>query len=329
MKISVAIATYNGANYIIEQLDSIRKQSRIIDEVVVSDDYSQDGTFDIVKDYISKYMLNHWRVIYNTVGKGLRDNFYSALNMVTGDLIFLADQDNQWFYNKISILENIYESNPQIMCLNNSFRYIDENGKEIDCPVIDGTSNNGLILHQIKAESIEQIKLELVINKNIGPGLAMSMRKKVVDNYLQYSQKIELHDFELNCIAAEMNGLYFYNKELDYYRIFDGQAVSVGIMKKRLIWEVLKEKIILGKCISERIQFIEQLIEMNYDQSNTDYLKKLYALYLIKEKVAINHKIFYWLVEYKMYKKLKKEYGYMDMKYCYIDLISGFIPSIK
>lgn len=95
MKISVAMATYNGANYIIEQLDSIRQQIRPVDEVIISDDHSPDGTFNIVAKYINDYSLKNWIVVYDTVGKGLRDNFYNAITKTTGDIVFLSDQDNK------------------------------------------------------------------------------------------------------------------------------------------------------------------------------------------------------------------------------------------
>ena len=154
MKISVAMATYNGADYIIEQLDSIRLQSRKVDEVIISDDHSTDGTFEIVEKYIGKYKLSEWKIIYNTVGNGVKENFYNAICQVTGELIFLADQDNRWFINKVALIEKIFEENPQILCLNNSFKFMDGRGCEILFENQIGTANNGLILHEIKANAI-------------------------------------------------------------------------------------------------------------------------------------------------------------------------------
>ena len=42
--ISVCIASYNGADYILDQLKSILPQLRANDEIIVSDDHSTDGT---------------------------------------------------------------------------------------------------------------------------------------------------------------------------------------------------------------------------------------------------------------------------------------------
>ena len=50
MRISVAMATYNGARFITEQLDSIRLQSLPVDQVILRDDGSSDQTLEIVRD---------------------------------------------------------------------------------------------------------------------------------------------------------------------------------------------------------------------------------------------------------------------------------------
>ena len=49
------MATYNGEKYITEQLDTIRNQTRKIDELVVCDDRSKDNTVSVVKAYIKEH----------------------------------------------------------------------------------------------------------------------------------------------------------------------------------------------------------------------------------------------------------------------------------
>lgn len=325
MKISVAMATYNGADYIIAQLDSIRNQSTKVDEVIISDDHSADGTYEVILDYIKKYSLSGWKVIYDTVGKGLKDNFYSALKEVTGDIVFLADQDNLWLPKKVESIKKIMESNYKIKCINNSFIYIDADGKQIQFQAPKGTSNNGLIMQPFSKESINGIRLPLVINKNIGPGLAMTVRREVIDVYLKTSRKAELHDYEINCIAAALDGLYYYDCVLDKYRIFEGQSVSVGIVKKRSLLSVLKQKVDSAKKdLPHRKTFIDQLIKSRFNSENTEYLKKLATLYDLKSDVAVYHRVYKWPSEFFLYHSIKKEYGYVDMRYCFIDLLSAF-----
>ena len=52
--VSIVLCTYNGEKYVREQLDSILKQSYPIHEIVIQDDNSEDGTWDILEEYATK-----------------------------------------------------------------------------------------------------------------------------------------------------------------------------------------------------------------------------------------------------------------------------------
>lgn len=54
-KVSVVMTTYNGQKYVLEQMESLRNQTRAIDEVIIMDDGSKDDTAEIVTSYIEKY----------------------------------------------------------------------------------------------------------------------------------------------------------------------------------------------------------------------------------------------------------------------------------
>ena len=145
----------------------------------------------------------------------------------------LCDQDDIWLPEKLQEKESAFKENSNISVLNTSFKYIDENDKFIKAENKKGTSNNNLILHEIQENATENIPLDLVINKNISPGMTMAGRKDIIKEYLKYSNNRSLHDFELNCVGALFDGLYFYNKVLSYYRIHQNQAVSIGNIKKK------------------------------------------------------------------------------------------------
>lgn len=97
-KISVCMATYNGGKYIKQQIDSILIQLSENDELIISDDNSTDNTIDVVKG-ISDSRI---KLFFNKE-KGYTSNFENALNKVTGDIIFLSDQDDIWVSNKVEI----------------------------------------------------------------------------------------------------------------------------------------------------------------------------------------------------------------------------------
>ena len=54
MKVSVAMATYNGEKYLKQQIDSILSQLSNEDELIISDDHSSDRTVSIIEEYIKR-----------------------------------------------------------------------------------------------------------------------------------------------------------------------------------------------------------------------------------------------------------------------------------
>lgn len=100
MKISIALATYNGSRFLREQLDSLYHQSRLPDEVVVSDDGSTDDTLDILEEYHQRYGLNY---SVNDGQHGVNANFFRAISQCTGDYIQICDQDDIWLTDKLQV----------------------------------------------------------------------------------------------------------------------------------------------------------------------------------------------------------------------------------
>lgn len=97
--VAVVMATYNGAKYIKEQLDSILAQRYPIQEIIIQDDGSTDDTLAIVRDYASRYP--HIHLFQNEQNKGFNLNFITAFQRASADLICISDQDDIWFSDKI------------------------------------------------------------------------------------------------------------------------------------------------------------------------------------------------------------------------------------
>lgn len=74
--ISVAMATYNGERFIIQQLSSILNQSVSVDEVIICDDCSTDSTVSLISDFIENNTLYNWRVIKNQENLGFSKKFF-------------------------------------------------------------------------------------------------------------------------------------------------------------------------------------------------------------------------------------------------------------
>ena len=97
MKISVVIAAYRGEKFIGAQLQSIAGQSVPVDEIIICDD-SPDG---LTRLEIEKFTgILPIRYVANEKTLGVTGNFNRALHLVTGDVVFLCDQDDVWYPEK-------------------------------------------------------------------------------------------------------------------------------------------------------------------------------------------------------------------------------------
>ena len=105
--ISVCIATYNGEKYIMDQVSSILPQLSEEDEIIVSDDGSSDKTLEILDSFSDSRIkvFTHIKEA-NPFFKGAKSiyatsNFENALSKCNGDIIFLSDQDDVWYPDKV------------------------------------------------------------------------------------------------------------------------------------------------------------------------------------------------------------------------------------
>lgn len=126
LKISIAMATYNGAAYLQEQLDSFLAQTRLPDELVITDDCSTDGTLEIIERFAASAPFEvHWE--QNEQNLGCTGNFNKALMKTTGDLVFLSDQDDVWLAQKTENFIATYQSTPSAFAITCDCFITDEN----------------------------------------------------------------------------------------------------------------------------------------------------------------------------------------------------------
>jgi glycosyltransferase involved in cell wall biosynthesis len=97
MTADILLATYQGADYIKEQIESLLSQTYTPIRILARDDGSTDRTLEILKTY-----SNHLTIIPNGNNGGIRNNFSELLQHSTADYVFFSDQDDIWLPNKVA-----------------------------------------------------------------------------------------------------------------------------------------------------------------------------------------------------------------------------------
>lgn len=99
-RVSVCMATYNGASYVTEQLGSILAEIGADDEVVVVDDASTDDTVTVIEAIGDPRI----RIVRNETNRGYVRTFECALGEAAGDVLILSDQDDVWVPGRRDLL---------------------------------------------------------------------------------------------------------------------------------------------------------------------------------------------------------------------------------
>ena len=113
MKISIAMTTYNGEKYCLEQLESLVDQKHKPCEIVIGDDGSQDRTIEIIEEFSKKIDIPI-KLIRNSPGLGFAKNFFNVFMNCAGDWICFCDQDDVWFPNKIQKAVEVIHQKPDV-----------------------------------------------------------------------------------------------------------------------------------------------------------------------------------------------------------------------
>ena len=96
-KILVLLATYNGEQFLDEQIKSILNQVDCDVDIIIGDDQSTDGTKNILKE-LKKVYEHNFTVKINNTKLGFSKNFYNLIinskNLDRYDYVALSDQDD-------------------------------------------------------------------------------------------------------------------------------------------------------------------------------------------------------------------------------------------
>ena len=231
--ISLVMASYNGQERIVRQMETIRNQTLAPDEVLIADDCSTDQTADTICQYLAQHELPGWNFTSNEKNMGWRANFAQLILKATGDYLFLCDQDDVWHPDKIARMVQILEKHPSIMllCTNANVVYETEQAKPAR---LRGYGKKRLAEIPFSAAHL-----------NVGrPGCTFCMRTAAAQNCIQkYWMPQIAHDAMLWQYAVLCDGLYLLQENMIDFVRFGANASANGSRTKEFrIEELTREK---------------------------------------------------------------------------------------
>ncbi len=221
--ISVAMCTYNGERYLVEQLNSLLTQTCLPNELVICDDGSTDGTLAILENF-QKNVLFKVHIHKNQKPLGTTKNFEKAIRLCTGSYIFPCDQDDVWLPTKIEVLTNYLNQNPGV-------EMVFSNAKLVDVALNDLHRSQWDVVRfkEEQRKKWESGKAVMVmLGGNRVTGCTTAIRSTLVEVSVPFPTDIPktIHDTWLAWVATVRRSIMPLDVALVLYRQHDAQQVG-------------------------------------------------------------------------------------------------------
>ena len=202
LRCAMVLCSWNGERYLPQQLDSLRAQTQRIDQFVLSDDGSTDGSWNLLQAYAEEQRANGVDVIlhHNPQPSGYIKHFEQALARADADVLFTCDQDDVWDPEKVAMMMAAFAADPSLLVLHSDARLVDGAGVPLGrnlFDVLDVTPKELAAMHRGDA-------FDVLLRRNIVTGATMALRREVLALATPFSAHWA-HD-EWMAMIASMHG---------------------------------------------------------------------------------------------------------------------------
>lgn len=106
-RFSVIIPVFNRPQLVRRAIESVLKQTRPADEIIVVDDGSTDETLKVVHTFVPAVQL------ISQSNKGVSAARNAGIGRATGNWIALLDSDDEWLPEKLTMAEKYIQNHPE------------------------------------------------------------------------------------------------------------------------------------------------------------------------------------------------------------------------
>ena len=213
--VEILMATYNGSFFLREQIDSILEQTDENWHLTISDDGSEDGTRDIIDDYVQRFPE---KITHYHSGKrfgNARDHFFHLMNRCGAEWMLFCDQDDTWYPNKVAKMRAAMKSA--------------ENQYGAETPLLvfsDQTPTDAQLrplapsLMRYQKQYFEHFDYRSILMQNVVTGGAMGINRALAElgGQCADTSRVIMHDWWLAAVAARFGQIVYLDEPLGTYR---------------------------------------------------------------------------------------------------------------
>lgn len=223
MKINIVMSTYNGEQFLAEQIDSIQQQTFKDWQLLIRDDGSSDQTPEIIKSFVAQdprivFINEHDRENF-----GVIKNFFTLIKHDKADYYFFSDQDDVWLEDKLETMLAAARQYPDQLPLMvyTDLCVVDQNLQVMNQSMIRSQS------HHANTELVQELTENTVTGGVAMINHALAERWRTLDNII-------MHDWYLAVLATAMGKLVYIDQPGELYRQHDSNVLGARTFTKRL-----------------------------------------------------------------------------------------------
>jgi glycosyltransferase involved in cell wall biosynthesis len=261
-RISIALCTFNGERFLLQQLQSLLHQSRLPDELVVYDDGSSDQTIKILETFTSSASFPV-RIHQNEKNIGPAQNFGRAIAACSGEIISFCDQDDIWEANKIEMTLAAFNRNPQLAFVFSDAEICDQNCRALGYRLWTSVGFTGRFRTLFDSKN----GFDVLVRQNIVTGATLSFASRFRSMILPIGGGW-MHD---GWIALLLSAVAFGEaipEPLIRYRQHADQ--SIGAARRSLYQQYLNAKTMEKGVFAEQADQYEAALTRLQEQSDFD-----------------------------------------------------------
>lgn len=223
--VSVALCSHNGERFIVEQVESILRQSVPPQEIVLSDDASTDRTIELARETVARLAADTGTalvVLANEKALGVTANFQQAIAACSGGIIVLSDQDDVWYPDRIERATAALDTRRDLLLVSSDARLVDESGADLGSTLfgaLELTTENVATIHAGGA-------LRLLLRRNLVTGATTAFRSELAAIATPFPPGW-VHDEWLAIVASVTGSLDVIEQSLIDYRQHGSNQIGV------------------------------------------------------------------------------------------------------
>jgi glycosyltransferase involved in cell wall biosynthesis len=249
--VSVVLATYNGEQFLREQLQTLASQTRPPDELVVFDDGSTDRTVEILRSFARTAPFQVELIAGDHVGTC--EAFGQAMRRATGSILAICDQDDCWEPEKLAVMEQRMVGRPEALLAFSDATLIDVHGTALS------RSRWRLAgFGPSQWASMERDVFGEMMKRQIVSGCTAAVRSTILPALLPFPSDLHpalptmMYDRWISLMAAAAAPVITIPERLVQYRIHPHQQIGIPALELRRLFP--RTALRLGQFVAPRIE---------------------------------------------------------------------------